>query len=132
VHSCPSTTCQPDAILLGVVGPDGRIRYVSPALTVDEEFVARAHEGRPPERRFRFAGPCVEEDCTQWTGRSCGVATHIVERAAATGAPTSGDGRALPRCSIRRTCRWYAQEGVAACHACPTVVTDTRRSQEPV
>jgi hypothetical protein len=126
VRSCPSTTCQPDAVLLGVVGPDGRVRYVSPALTIDEEFVARAHEGRAPEKRFRFAGPCVEDGCAQWTGHSCGVATHVVERATAIGDATSRDGRALPRCAIRRTCRWFAQEGAEICHVCPTVVTDGR------
>jgi len=29
----------------------------------------------------------------------------------------------LPACLIRATCRWYQQEGKAACHRCPQVVT---------
>jgi hypothetical protein len=35
-------------------------------------------------------------------------------------------GAELPLCSIRRQCRWFAQRGVAACHACPLVVPDSR------
>jgi len=29
----------------------------------------------------------------------------------------------LPPCVIRPTCRWYKQEGAAACHRCPQIVT---------
>src|SRR5437763_115569 len=31
---------------------------------------------------------------------------------------------ALPRCGIRPRCRWFAQNGRAACEVCPLVVTD--------
>ena len=30
----------------------------------------------------------------------------------------------LPRCAIRRTCRWFAQRGADACAVCPRVVAD--------
>jgi hypothetical protein len=30
----------------------------------------------------------------------------------------------LPACAIRRTCRWYAQRGAAACTVCPLIVAD--------
>jgi hypothetical protein len=29
----------------------------------------------------------------------------------------------LPPCNIRRTCRWFAQEGGAACRRCPQIST---------
>jgi hypothetical protein len=31
----------------------------------------------------------------------------------------------LPPCSIRRNCRWWQQEGKAACQRCPQIITDT-------
>jgi hypothetical protein len=125
--TCPSSTCQPGAVLLGVVGRDGRVRYVSPALAVDDEFVEQAQRGRTPEKRFRFAGPCVEDRCAQWTGRSCGVIERVLSHPGVDEAVAAHDGPAPP-CAIRRHCRWFAQEGVAACHACPLVVTDTAHS----
>ena len=42
----------------------------------------------------------------------------------------AADDRPVPRCAIRRTCRWFAQEGAAACHACPFVITDARGADD--
>jgi hypothetical protein len=44
----------------------------------------------------------------------------------------TADDAALPACNVRKSCRWFRQEGVAACRVCPEVITDTRESQEPV
>jgi hypothetical protein len=30
----------------------------------------------------------------------------------------------LPPCPIRRECRWWQQEGKAACMRCPQIITD--------
>jgi hypothetical protein len=35
----------------------------------------------------------------------------------------------LPACGIRRTCRWFAQRGAAACGVCPLIVADTGGTQ---
>jgi uncharacterized paraquat-inducible protein A len=37
---------------------------------------------------------------------------------------------ALPPCAIRRDCRWWQQEGKAACMRCPQVVTDNYNASE--
>ena len=76
--TCPSSNCEPGATLLGVVNSDGTVGYITPALEIDEQFVARARAGRPPERRFRFAGPCVESRCHHWTGERCGVIDEVM------------------------------------------------------
>jgi hypothetical protein len=120
---CPSARGAPGALLLGVVGADGRVGYVSSQVRVDEGFLAVAQAGRAPEKRFRFADRCVESGCVFWTDRSCHVAIAAVELVDAEADP----GR-LPRCTIRSRCRWYAQEGPKACAACPLVVTDVSES----
>ncbi|KAB2854116.1 MAG: hypothetical protein F9K43_30195, partial [Bauldia sp.] len=58
-RTCPSAACEPGAILLGLVDAGDRVGYLSPPLRIDEEFVSRARRGRSPEKRFRFAAPCV-------------------------------------------------------------------------
>jgi hypothetical protein len=106
-------------MLLGVMTPEGRIAYVHPPAVVDEEFVAQEHARGRPERRFRFAGPCIEGQCPQWTGNGCGIAPIVGQARAGEEAS-----RRLPACSIRRTCRWFFQEGAAACSVCPLLVAD--------
>jgi hypothetical protein len=119
--TCPSWQCEPGATLLGVVNAGGTVGYITPALEVDEDFVARAHRGRTPERRFRFAGPCVEGRCRHWTGERCGVIDEVMST------PDPPAVESLPRCSIRSNCRWFDQAGADACRVCPFVVTDLRK-----
>lgn len=118
---CPSARCEDGAYLVGIVGADGVVGYVTPLLQVDMNFVRRARNGREPEGRFRFAQPCVEGACANWDGTRCGV----IDRALAAKAEADIDlPPGLPRCSIRRWCRWFEQAGAAACSACPLVITD--------
>ena len=49
------------------------------------------------------------------------TAGHMVDAAIAVAL-----GAELPLCSVRRQCRWFAERGVTACHACPLVVPDSR------
>jgi|NGEPerStandDraft_6_1074524.scaffolds.fasta_scaffold51248_2 hypothetical protein len=123
VKACPSALCVEGALLLGVMTESGRLAYVQPPTRVDAEFVARAHARGRPEARFRFSMPCIEAGCPQWTGDGCGVADKLVEEE-----PGATSTR-LPACTIRRTCRWFAQHGASACAVCPTVVADVGGSE---
>jgi hypothetical protein len=120
--ACPSSTCAEGALLLGILTSSGRIAYVQPPTRVDAEFVARAKERGHPERAFRFSSPCVEGRCPQWTGEHCGLGELVAKQAhdVQTSEPAG-----LPACSIRSSCRWYFEQGRAACAVCPTVVADT-------
>jgi hypothetical protein len=118
-RSCPSRACEPGVRLLGVMRPSGHLAYLQTAVLVDEAFVARARAEGSPERRFRFTGRCLEDACPQWTGDRCAVADEVVSSI-----PVAGPSR-LPACPIRRTCRWFAQSGAAACRVCDQVVADS-------
>jgi hypothetical protein len=119
-RSCPSSTLGNATHLLGVVGPDGRVHYVSPALPIDEQFRSKAESAGDPERRFRLSGPCVESGCTQWTGTRCGVIDSVLDQI-----PADQDENLKP-CTLRKRCRWFTQRGAAACRVCPLVITDDR------
>ena len=128
--SCPSARCEPGATLLGVVQADGTVGYITPGLTIDDDFVATARQGRAPEKRFRFAGACVESGCKQWTGTRCGVIDRVLEADLEPAEPVAGRS-SLPHCSIRSACRWFAQSGADACRVCPLVITDTTTGAAP-
>lgn len=118
---CPSA--QPDwqaARLFAVVGgtPDRpETAYLDQTQPVTPELLELAGPVAPTEV-FRFAAPCIKGACHHFdtAGHSCrlveksvGFIPMVVER--------------LPRCAIRSSCRWWQQEGVAACRRCPQVVT---------
>lgn len=123
-RSCPSAPAAPGVRLLGMLGPDGRIHNLKSVVAVDAEFLASAAEAGPVEAQMRFSSRCQTGNCVQWTGTRCGVidrALALIEAALPDVAAA-----ALPPCTIRNDCRWYAQTGARACGACSYIVTDRR------
>jgi len=120
--TCPSAPPEPGSALLGVVTGKGQVAYVNPPVAVTPELLdGFAKRGIPIENRMRFSGRCMEHRCVQWAGAPgagrCGLIDHaLVELAITDGAET------LPHCSIRATCRWFAQHQRAACAACPEII----------
>ncbi len=118
---CPSA--QPDwegSKVIGVVGgtPDApEMAYLSSAEPVTEKLLALAKPVAPSEV-FRFAAPCACSGCAHFaSGESkCRLAEKVVRWV-----PVAVS--RLPACSIRPNCRWWQQEGRAACLRCPQVVT---------
>jgi len=119
--TCPSSACREGALLLGVMTSAGTLAYLNPPVPVDAEFAARETERGRPERRYRFAGPCLEGGCPQWTGGGCAIADMAADPVHL-GLPASPC--KLPACPIRHSCRWYFQRGPAACAVCPLIVAD--------
>jgi hypothetical protein len=109
--------------VLGVVNEKGRVTYVDPPLQLDASLVEVLKRRPSPEARFRFASSCIEGSCSQWHDGSCGIIKLVTRHAE--GLAAHGP---LPKCGIRKTCRWFAQEGRRACEVCPLVVTDQAAS----
>ena len=120
---CPSTTCHPGALLLGVVQSDKKVALLNTPVKIDEEFVEKAMKAGNPEQRLRFAGKCAKSGCSQWAGR-CGVIDKALNYM-----KDAVDNTPLPDCLIRPQCRWFSQTGADACKVCPMIVTDMRASQ---
>ncbi|WP_326560794.1 hypothetical protein [Micromonospora sp. NBC_01796] len=120
---CPSTPKANATVFLGMITPAGRVAYVTPAMPAEVALSGLPDSTGPAESQYRLAGPCVTSSCGFWTGDHCGLGARLVESYRETAVP---DESSLPRCAIRRTCRWYAEQGPAACPACSHVVTDAR------
>lgn len=119
---CPSAPAEPDAALIGVVSEDGRVTNLAKPLPIDAAFVETASKQGPPEARFRFTAPCLQGQCTYWTGKECGLIGQL-HRSAVDAGVAMGE-KSLPKCAIRPRCRWWIQRGPAACAICPLIVTD--------
>lgn len=122
---CPSAQPSPDALVIGVVtGTAGqrRIGYLTEPQPVTEAILARAAPAAPAQV-FRVASPCMGDGCKHFSGSDCMLVKRIV---------TSYDPvvSGLPPCQIRPTCRWFRQEGRAACLRCPQVVTNSHAETE--
>ena len=118
---CPSAqpgmdNCQ----VLGVVqhdGPKPLLLYLNPPIPATEAVLAMASPLKPTEV-YRLTATCAEHRCPHFDGADCQLATRIVK-----GLPPVVD--ALPPCQIRKDCRWFSQEGGAACMRCPEITTVT-------
>lgn len=123
---CPSA--QPemdDAVVLGVLmhGETGsEVAYLREHQPATPDIVALSAPVRPTEV-LRFAARCEGSACRHFDGTNCKLATRIVNLLPAV--TTS-----LPACRIRPECRWYLQEGRAACMRCPQIVTQTFEASE--
>lgn len=124
-HACPSAPATPGSGLLGVLGLDGKIHNLRTLMPVDKNFLAAVRLRGAPEARMRFTSPCQTSGCSQWTGTRCGVIDRAMKEMEVPGAPLATD---LPACTIRGTCRWYAQNGPQACGTCAYIVTDNRQT----
>jgi hypothetical protein len=95
--------------------PAPRIVYLNEILPATEDVLAMAAPLKPTEV-FRLSATCAEHKCPHFDGIDCRLATRIVNML-----PAVVD--ALPPCTIRKDCRWFSQEGAAACQRCPEVTT---------
>jgi hypothetical protein len=116
---CPSAQPDmPEAQVLGVVRSDTdapRIAYLNEYVPATDEILAAAAPALPGQV-LRLAARCETSKCTHFDGERCQLAVRIVDMLA----PVTEH---LPPCMIRKTCRWFAQEGRAACTRCPQVLT---------
>jgi len=118
---CPSARPEmAGAVLHGIVGGTvaaPRVGYLVEPQPVTDALLALANPVSPTEV-FRFAAPCAGSACVHFDGANCRLATRVVELL-----PSVVD--SLPPCRIRPQCRWWQQEGRAACLRCPGVVSET-------
>jgi len=108
------------AVVLGVVGgtaEEPRVAYLNKPQPVTEELLALA-EGVESTEVIRFAAPCAGSGCQHFDGAKCKLATRVVNLL-----PMAVD--RLPPCHLRPKCRWWRQEGRAACMRCPIIVTQS-------
>jgi hypothetical protein len=123
---CPSARAEPGALVIGIRGEDGSVRYLRDRLSADAEFLDRARQHGDPQERFRFSSPCQQHACLQWAECQCSVPGRLTELLD----PAEGSAP-LPRCAIRAQCRWYAQSGRDACQICPQVSTHEPSASAP-
>ena len=118
---CPSA--QPGmagSFVFGVVGgsvEERRVGYLEERVPVTEELLALSGPVKPTEV-FRFAAPCAQGACRHFDGHDCNLATKLVQM-------TPVASKALPACTVRPECRWWRQEGKAACMRCPAIRTES-------
>jgi hypothetical protein len=72
---------------------------------------------------FRLSARCEEQKCMHFDGSRCQLAVRIAKLL-----PEVVD--ALPACNIRPDCRWFRQEGRAACMRCPQIVTGNAEADD--
>lgn len=125
---CPSARPEmAGAVVLGVVREiDGEtfIHHLAEPHPVTPEVLALAGSA-PLGSVFRFAATCAEDACAHFDGERCRLGAKLA-------ASPPERARTLPPCRIRNDCRWYQQEGKAACFVCPLIFSEIATPSEHV
>lgn len=123
---CPSTRPEMEgSVVFGVVGGTGaqpRVAYLLDPQPVTSEILALSEPVEPTEV-FRFASSCAGDACKHFDGSNCRLVTKMVRLL-----PIAV--KKLPSCRLRPNCRWWKQEGRAACLRCPQIVSETYQPSE--
>ncbi len=90
-----------------------RTAYLDQVRPVNPEILALSGPVSASEI-FRIAAPCAGHQCQHFDGAQCQLVQRIVQIL-----PAVADN--LPPCRIRAECRWWKQEGRAACARCPQI-----------
>jgi hypothetical protein len=110
--------CRVLGVVLSEVQKNGftpRIVYLNELLPATADVLALSAPLKPTEV-YRLSATCAEHKCPHFDGADCKLAARIVNILSAVV-------DALPPCTIRKDCRWYSQEGGAACRRCPEITT---------
>lgn len=123
---CPSARPElPESVVFGVMGGTVEklhVTYLKQPQAITDDLIALCTPVTPTEV-LRTAAPCAANGCQHYDGTNCRLAMRIVEQL-----PSVTE--QLPPCSIRRDCRWWQQEGKAACMRCPQLITDNYYASE--
>jgi hypothetical protein len=114
-----------DVQILGVISRDAevpQVAYLEESMPSTPEILALAAP-LEVDQVFRLSARCEEKKCTHFDGHDCQLAVRIARML-----PEVVDH--LPACNIRPDCRWFKQEGRAACVRCPQIVTSTPEGDE--
>jgi hypothetical protein len=114
-----------NSVIFGIVvgtpaAPD--LVHLDRAIPVPAELLALDSPVQPTEI-FRIAATCSEGACQHYDGANCRLSQRIVAEL-----PTVVE--QIPACAIRSTCRWWHQEGKAACLRCQQIVRDNYIASE--
>lgn len=121
-YSCPSAPASdPNNKVFGVVlgtPEERRVGYLAKGVDLpDREALNKS--GVDLRDAFRFTGKCINSGCAQFKNGGCRLGKDVAKMLE----PVVDT---APACTIRSTCRWFAENGVEACLRCPQVTTRVR------
>lgn len=106
------------ARVIGVVAgtvDEPRIAYLKHEAVIDASAVPCVGAMNVTEV-FRFAAHCEDQLCAHFFSSRCTLGRRLVDGVD----PVVTE---LPACTIRRTCRWFVEQGKPVCLRCPQVIS---------
>ena len=117
--TCPSASQDmEDVRILGVVDFSTEKRHVL-YLKGREAVSPNTLDNVPKQlmgQVLRLSAKCENSRCAQFADGKCSLGHRVTEM-------LSDVVTALPSCSIRSSCRWFAEQGGPVCLKCPQIVT---------
>jgi hypothetical protein len=100
-------------VIAKVVRNDERLRFLAEEIPVPAALPL-AVDSETVLKRARFVGACRTDECGHWTGVTCRLGHAIAS------VEIQSSSKVAP-CAIRSSCRWFKENGSAACAPCQHV-----------
>jgi len=118
---CPSYPKSSARLELGRQGPDGFVTFhETPVVLAPSARTRYAQYELHVNDTGRYAGPCVSAECVNWDD-GCLLGRHLASAASRPSTP----------CSIADRCRWFNENGAAACSTCQVVTYRLHTKEVP-
>ncbi len=110
---CPNTSVDDATGAFGRQDDDGNVKFFDRVLPLPDS-VRPTLIARGALQSIRLTGPCLRGECLNFRGGICLLGKLVSDLA------DDGDD-CLPACPIRAKCRWFDENGAAACQTCPQI-----------
>jgi hypothetical protein len=110
---CPSSADQNVRYVIGRRKKDGAVQFVKELVPVGPEVLDHLRLVGD-DYRYRFGGVCIQGECVHWAN-GCDLGVSVTKVAI--------EKKLKPRdpCVFKTLCRWFAENGAAACGGCAFV-----------
>lgn len=105
MKKCPNSYDNSKSETLGYYNNNGVLVYSE----TDDNLVL--------ENNLRFSSNCETTNCKNWSGRKCIIPPIILSNIKEF--PNSNSN--YLKCTIKKECRWFYQEGIQICEICPVI-----------
>jgi hypothetical protein len=110
--SCPSAPFKEGHSVFGIF-KDDRLEFTDNLIKIDQQMVEDSFK-----TEFRVSMKCVTKGCVNWNGKKCSVPDQMSYFLS-----PQADPSLYEKCSLKPTCRWFAENGAEACKMCPLIRT---------
>jgi hypothetical protein len=126
---CPNSYLKVGSKIVFYKKSKDSFEFLRNPITVTKSIYEKLYQKKDILSTIRVTNPCEQSGCLNWVNKECNaikkaMTTIAILEENITRRPVENIAeKRFDACVIKTTCRWHAQEGLAACEDCSFVAT---------